>query len=153
MKMKLLERLKQKWKEWFGKGDVKKVKVTPKILRDNIAAINEKERAVKAEIDEVLAKKAKIDQSTEEGLREYDFCQNRLKELTELYSTFQKEKEEEYTILKKHRDSGIFNQAKEGVMIGGVIFLGVFMVALERENPKALKLATFLLKLFPMKFM
>ena len=67
------------------------------------------------------------------------------------YTELQEQKEKEYTILKKYKDSKFFIPPKDLAVIGGVFLLSLFMISLERENPKSLKLASFVLKLFPIK--
>lgn len=69
---------------------------------------------------------------------------------TEKYTCLQEEMEKEYTILKKFKDSRFYIAPKDAIIIGCISGVAIFMIALERENPKALKLASFLLKLFPL---
>ena len=71
---------------------------------------------------------------------------------TEKYKILQEELDREYVILKKFNESRYVIHPKDAIIIGGVLVGALFFIALDRENPKAIKVASFLLKLFPMKF-
>ena len=69
---------------------------------------------------------------------------------SEKYTCLQEQLEKEYVILKKYKETRMGIAPKDALvilMLGGV---GFFMIALERENPKAIKLAEFVLRLFPL---
>ena len=142
------------FEKMFGKKECKKKKISAKEIQENILAIDEKLKAIQLERNSIMDRMVEVQaEITEYGAsEEYAELQNRLKNANELYGILQKEMEQEYTTLKKYRDSRFQIPVDKAIMLGGVLFIGTFALALERENPKALKLATFLLKLFPMHF-
>lgn len=68
------------------------------------------------------------------------------------YTELQEQKEKEYTILKKYKDSKFFISPRDMAILGGLALLGIYAISLDRDNPKALKIFSFLTKLFPIKF-
>lgn len=131
-------------------GGVRKVKITAKDIQENIVKIQTRINWVHDDIEKITSEMSNVDTATESGKNKYSELQTALKEKNELYSVLQTEMEQEYVTLKKFRESRYTVAPKDAIIIGGLLFFGTFMVALERENPKALKLATFLLKLFPL---
>ena len=148
--MEWLENLKEKLGDEGKQAQVKVKKVRRKDIQRNLRAIQDRMNLVHKDIDCVMKTMAGIDRTTEDGNQMYLTLEADLKVKNELYSTLQSEMKSEYDALKKHNDSRFTIQPEKGLMIGGVLFIGVFALALERENPKALKLAQFLLKLFPL---
>ena len=147
-RFKMFDKLKELWNSLFGGKNVRKVKVKAKDIENNVLRIQKRIEWTHDEIDKITSKMAAIDRDTEE--EEYKVLETKMKELNEMLGTLQKELEQEYTILKKYKDSRFAIAPKDAIIIGGVFFMGVFCFALERENPKALKLANFLLKIFPL---
>lgn len=144
--MQLLERFKER----FGQEPVKVKKVRARDIQKNLRAIQDRIDALHGIIDDTTREMNAIDRNTESGQAKYLRMSDELKMLNETMSALQDEMKSEYDALKKYRDSRFSIQPERAVIIGGIMFLGTFMIALERENPKALKLATFLLKLFPL---
>lgn len=134
---------------------VKEKKITAGDIQRNIRQIRARMNYANNEIEKKIKEIEKLEKAESAGedidVEEMKEKQLQLSELNELYSVLQKEMKEELEILRKYKDSKFYIQPKDAVIIGGVAFIAVFMIALERENPKALKLATFLLKLFPIK--
>lgn len=67
---------------------------------------------------------------------------------TDEYEKLSAELMKEYEILKKYKDSRFFIEPKviaTLVVIGGLAF---FAICLDQENPKAIKIAQFITKLF-----
>ena len=151
----MLEGIKKWWNKFYygTETPVKQIKVTPRRLQMNISAIDERMKKLNNEINETTKclDTASKDVDPETGESQYSILKKHLDEQNELYKVMQDELRQEYDTLKKLRESRFYIAPKDGIMIAGVVFMGTFMIALERENPKALKLATFLLKIFPMK--
>lgn len=146
----MLGKIRRLWnKFWYG-SEVKKVKVTCRDIQRNIVQIQEAMNWVHSDIKAITTKMAELKAENKVDSDEYKKLEAELKSKNELYSTFQKEQEQEYTTLKKMKDSKFMMQPKEALIVGGLVFLGTFAIALERENPKALKLVTFILKLMPL---
>lgn len=124
-------------------------KVRARDLQDNILRIKQTMDWVEGEINETVGLMKVQDKSTEEGIKKYKALKLNLKDLHELYSTLQDQEEKQYEILKKYKNSKFYIAPKDLLVITGVTGLAIFMIALDRENPKALKLASFVLKLFP----
>lgn len=138
-------------REGFGHKDgVKRIKVSVGSLKENASRIQAAMADTQDEINRISEKMAQIDRKTEDGEKEYADLQEELKEKHEMYSLMQTELKMELENIKKFREGKHAIAPKDAFMIGGVVFLATFMIALERENPKALKLATFLLKLVPL---
>lgn len=136
----------------FNKGcGVKKKKVTAKDIQENISRIQEAMNGVNAEKKRITTEMKKVDRETEDGKKKYEQLNAELMSAIETYDGLQNELEKEYGILKKYKDSKFFIQPKDAVIIAVLGGVSLFALALERENPKAIKLATFLLKLFPIK--
>lgn len=149
--MNIVETMKKKWNMfWYG-SEVRKVKVTKRDLQINALKIQEAMTKVQKDINGLTVKMDAIDKESESGREKYIQLQDELRAKHELYSVLQKEMEQEYANIKKLNDGKFMMAPKDALMIGGLIFVGTFAIALERENPKALKLAGFLLKtLFPL---
>lgn len=146
----MLEKIRKLWnKLWYG-SEVKKVKVTVRDIQRNILKIQQTMNWVQSDIKDITNQMAENDRADDGKKLEYAALVENLKEKNELYSVLQKEMEQEYTTLKKMKDSRFMMQPKDGLIIGGLIFLGTFAIALERENPKALKLFSFIMKLMPL---
>jgi len=73
-----------------------------------------------------------------------------LADMHDVYSTLQEEMKLEYENIKKVKDGKFIMAPKDGILIGSMVLVGVFVFSLERENPKAVKIAEFILRLFPM---
>lgn len=73
-----------------------------------------------------------------------------LDKIDERYDLLQKQKDKEYEILSKYKNSKFYIPPKELTIIGVVGLLGLFAIALDRENPKALKLVQLLM--LPFKY-
>lgn len=135
------------------KTKVKKVRITANTIKAHIAWIDEemqkvqKERERYSEIQKELNVMDPDDKRYSELKKEAEMYVD----ADDRYSKLQEQKEKEYVILKKHKDSKFYIQPKDLMIIFGVGALSFYMISLERENPKALKLASFVLKLFPIK--
>lgn len=149
--MNIVEMVKKKWNMfWYG-SEVRKVKVTVRDLQANVLRIQEAMTKVQKDINELTVKMDAVDRESEGERETYARLHSELQAKHELYGVLQKEMEQEYTNVKKLRDGKFMMAPKDALMIGGLIFVGTFAIALERENPKALKLCGFLLKtLFPL---
>lgn len=133
---------------------VKRVKVTAKDIQSHIQWIDQEMNKVQLERERYRAIQteiSKLDPSDEERYSELLNEVKVLEDADERYTKLQEQKEKEYTILKKYKDSKFFIAPKDLAVIGGVSLLSLFMISLERENPKSLKLASFVLRLFPIK--
>ena len=146
----MLEKIGKIWnKFWYG-DEIKKKKVSQQDIQNNIVKIQRYMESIQSGTQKIVEEMEQVDTSTDVGKEKYDRLVTELKTKNELYSNLQKEQEQEYTTLKKMKDSRFGMQPKEAFVVGGLIFLGTFAIALERENPKALKLVSFILKLMPM---
>ena len=67
------------------------------------------------------------------------------------YDALQTELEKEMTILKKHKDANQVISLKDAMVIGGTAGALIFFIALAREYPTALKVASTILKFVPFK--
>lgn len=133
----------------------KKVKVKAGDIQAHIKWIDEQMDEVQKErirYREILKEMMHLDKSTNEKkyLELYDEAKL-YEDADARYTMLQEQKEKEYGILKKYKDSKFFIPPKDLAVITGVFLLSLFMISLERENPKSLKLASFVLKLFPIK--
>ena len=135
------------------KVKVKKIKITAKEIKTHINWLDEqiqkcqKERERYRELRKQMLELDPDDESYSALEREAEAYAD----ADERYSKLQEQREKEFTILKKYKDSKFYVAPKDLMVIFGVGCLSFFMIALERENPKALKLASFVLKLFPIK--
>ena len=134
------------WKDEEGKEK----KVTAKDLQGNIAKIRMTMNWVEEERAKTIEKLKTVDKSTESGMEQYNGLHYWLKELNDLFESLQEQEEKQYLILKKYKDSKFYIQPKDWLVIGGTTILAVFIIALDRESPKITKLASFILKLFPL---
>lgn len=130
---------------------VKRKKISAKEIHENIRKIKGVMEWILSDIGSTMEQMKALNTETEDGKQKYIALKDHLDEQMELYSSAQKEMDAELGILKKYRDSRFNISPKDMLTIVGVSGLAFFMIALERENPKALKLATFVLKLFPIK--
>ena len=73
-----------------------------------------------------------------------------LKDMHEVYSTLQEEMKLEYENIKKIKDGKFIMAPKDIISIAAMGLVGIFVFSLERENPRAVKMAEFILRLFPM---
>lgn len=67
------------------------------------------------------------------------------------YEKLQTELEKEETILKKLKDANQVISLKDALVVGGTAVSLVFFIALSREYPTALKVASMILKFVPFK--
>ena len=133
--------------ELFGKA---KQKVTPKDIQENILKIQATMRYVEEETEKTVNELKTVNKETETGREKYDQLQKDLQGMNELYKALQEMEEKQYGILKKYKDSKFYIQPKDWLTIGGLTFLAVIVIALDRESPKITKLASFILKLLPL---
>ena len=139
------------------KEKVKIKKITAKDLQAHIYWLDQEMIKVQAErnrLREIREELANMKPDTEEDDQRYSELLNEAKlyeDADAKYTLLQEQKEKEYTILKKYKDSKFYIPPKDLAIIAGVSAIAVFMISLERENPKSLKLASFVLKLFPIK--
>lgn len=142
-------------KKELTKVKVKKRKVTVKDIQIHIKWLDEEMSKVQEErrrYREIMKQMTELDPITNK--KEYDKLELEARlyaDADDRYTQLQEQKEKEYTILKKYKDSRFYIQPKDLAIILGVSALSVFMISLERENPKSLKLASYVLKLFPIK--
>lgn len=142
-------------KKELTKVKVKKRKVTVKDIQIHIKWLDEEMSKVQEErrrYRDIMKQMTELDPIANK--KEYDKLELEARlyaDADERYTQLQEQKEKEYTILKKYKDSRFYIQPKDLAIILGVSALSVFMISLERENPKSLKLASYVLKLFPIK--
>ena len=142
-------------KKELTKVKVKKRKVTVKDIQIHIKWLDEEMSKVQEErrrYRDIMKRMTELDPIADK--KEYDQLELEARlyaDADERYTLLQEQKEKEYTILKKYKDSRFYIQPKDLAIILGVSALSVFMISLERENPKSLKLASYVLKLFPIK--
>lgn len=142
-------------KKELTKVKVKKRKVTVKDIQIHIKWLDEEMSKVQEErrrYREIMKQMTELDPIADK--KEYDKLELEARlyaDADDRYTQLQEQKEKEYTILKKYKDSRFYIQPKDLAIILGVSALSVFMISLERENPKSLKLASYVLKLFPIK--
>ena len=135
---------------WKDEETGKTKKVTAKDLQDNIVKIRETMNWVQDERARIIESIKQVDMETECGSERYIALQGHLRELNDQFDTLQEQEEKQYAILKKYKDSKFYIQPKDWLVIGGTTVLAIFIIALDRESPKITKLASFILKLFPM---
>lgn len=133
--------------EMFGKA---KQKVTPKDIQENILKIQTTMKYIEEETEKTVNELKTVNKETEDGRNRYDRLHSDLQEMNELYKALQEMEERQYGILKKYRDSRFYIQPKDLMTIGGLTFLAVIVIALDRESPKITKLTSFILKLLPL---
>ena len=98
------------------------------------------------------AKRVKVTaRDIEENCVRIKMAMDRTKVGTPEYEKLQKELDAEKTILKKHKDSYFWVRPEQIMIIGGTAIVMFFAVALNREWPSAVKIATGILKVFPFK--
>lgn len=142
-------------KKELTKVKVKKRKVTVKDIQIHIKWLDDEMSKVQEErrrYRDIMKQMTELDPIANK--KEYDKLELEARlyaDADERYTQLQEQKEKEYTILKKYKDSRFYIQPKDLAIILGVSALSVFMISLERENPKSLKLASYVLKLFPIK--
>ena len=135
---------------WKDEETGKTKKVTVKDLQDNIMKIRMTMNWVEEERAKTIEVMKLVDKNSETGIEKYKVLHGQLKELNEMFDSLQSQEEKQYAILKKYKDSKFYIQPKDWLMIGGTTVLAIFIIALDRESPKITKLASFILKLFPM---
>ena len=136
-------------KFWYG-SEVKEVKVTPKVIQKNIRKIQQTMDFIRKDIDDTVKRMEAVDQTTEDGKKKYAALLEEFNLKSEAYATLQKEQEQEYTTLKKMKDTRFFMAPKDALMVCGTIVLGVFAISLEREDPRAIRIWSFIMKLMPL---
>ena len=67
---------------------------------------------------------------------------------TEEYEKLSSELMKEYEILKKYKDSRFFIEPKVILTLAVIGGLAFFAICLDQENPKALRISQFIIKLF-----
>ena len=152
----------EKWK-LFGKKEatvnnvekVKKLKVTAKDIQRHIQWIDHEMQECEKDRQryrEIMSELKTFDAEDDEDRYSKLIQESRaLEDSNSRYTELQEQKEKEYAILKKYKDSKFYIPPKDLLTIGGIFALSMYMITLERENPKSLKLASFVLKLFPLK--
>ena len=137
------------------KEEVKKVKVRAKDIQEHIRWIDEEmKRTLEERVKFREIRKELMTLDPDDDGVTYSRLMEEAKvyeDADERYTKLQEQKEKEYVILKKYKDSKFYVPPDRAMIIGGVLLVAIFAIALEREDPKALKLSTFILKLFPVK--
>ena len=131
-------------------GVIKKKKVRSRDIQENILKIQATMQYVEGEIQKTVNDLKAINKNTEDGRRQYDKLQADLSDMNALYKALQEMEEKQYGILKKYKDSKFFIQPKDWLVIGGMTFLAVVVIALDRESPKITKLISLILKMLPL---
>ena len=131
-------------------GTIKKKKVRSKDIQENILKIQATMQYVEGEIQKTVNDLQAINKNTEDGRCQYDKLQADLSDMNALYKALQEMEEKQYGILKKYKDSKFFIQPKDWLVIGGMTFLAVIVIALDRESPKITKLISLILKMLPL---
>ena len=131
-------------------GVIKKKKVRSRDIQENILKIQATMQYVEGEIQKTVNDLQSINKNTEDGRRQYDKLQADLSDMNALYKALQEMEEKQYGILKKYKDSKFFIQPKDWLVIGGMTFLAVVVIALDRESPKITKLISLILKMLPL---
>jgi len=127
-------------------------KVTAKDIQENITRIKENTEWVNSEINKTIKQMSEVDRDTNEGLMKYNRLKVHLAELQQTYDTLQNQWKAQLDVLKKYKDSKFYIPPKDLLTIASVGGLAFFGISLDHENPKAMKLAQFVMKLFPVKF-
>lgn len=144
---------------WFKKKQtkvkVKQHRITAKDIQDHIKFLDEELNKVQAErvkYRDILKKMSTLDPTDDK--EEYDKLLHESQMYADAdtrYTLIQEQREKEYTILKKYKDSRFYITPKDLAIILGLFVACIFTISLERDNPKSIKLASFVLKLFPIK--
>lgn len=134
----------------------KKIKVRAKDIQNHIAWLDESMRACEADIKkycEILDELKTHDPGDDKELHSKLIAEaeDNLQDYRNAYSLLQEQREKEYTILKKYKDSRFYIAPKDLVVILGLLSGGIYAITLDRDNPKSLKIASFLMRLFPIK--
>lgn len=130
---------------------VKKRRVSARELQANISKIMKIKEWILADNEKTIAEIKELDMTTDEGKSKYLELKAHLDEHMELYSTAQQELDAEYVTLKKYRDSKLTIPPDKLLTTICLSGLTLFALALDRESPKAVKLASFVMKIFPFK--
>ena len=100
----------------------------------------------------VKAKKVKLTgKDIQENCVRIKSAMDRCKVGSKEYEVLQNELKTEEEILKKLKDANQVISVKDGLVIGGTATALVFFIALAREYPTALKMASLILKFVPFK--
>lgn len=126
-------------------------RITAKDIQENLSKISERCKWIDDQINYTLKEMDYTDQSTSEGLEKYEKLSSDLQKLQEVYKLLQEQMKNQLEILKKYKDSRFYIQPKDVLVITCVGGLAFFMICLDRESPKAVKLSSFILKLFPIR--
>lgn len=102
--------------------------------------------------DKTQVKKIKVTaKDIQENCVRIKAAMDRTKVGTKEYELLQDELDKEQSILKKCKDANQVISLKDGMVIGGTTVALVFFIALAREYPTALKVASMILKFVPFK--
>ena len=130
---------------------VKTKKVTAKDIQGNLLRIKDGMNYINGEINATIDRMKAIDRTTESGRNEYAEYMVDLQQMKDIYTGLQEEMEKEYTILKKYKDSRFYVTPEKLITIAVLTGLSVFIIALDRESPKASKLVSMIVKPLPMR--
>ncbi len=86
--------------------------------------------------------------SIQRNIERIKFARDHAEVGTQEYETLSNELMKEYEILRKYKDSRFYVDPKvlaTLLVVGGIAF---FAICLDQENPKAIKIAQFITKLF-----
>jgi hypothetical protein len=128
-----------------------KKKITSKDIQDNLVRIDGSCKWINSEIDRIIDKIKTLDRTTDEGEAEYRKLRADLDDMHEVYKTMQEQYKAQLEVLKKYKDSRFYIPPKDLITIFVISGLAFFGISLDREDPKAVKLSSFVLKLFPFK--
>ena len=146
----IVNKIRRTWnKLWYG-TEVRPVKVTVKDLEASACKMQTAMNALQIEIESVVKSMNSTDRSTDSGMAKYARLKKDLDEKHEMVKILQEEMDKQYANIKKMKESRRLITTKEAMTICGMTLVGGFMIALERENPRAIKLAEFIMRLFPM---
>ena len=146
----IIEQIKKSWnKFWYG-SEIKKVRVTVRELEQNSMKIQEAIVTTQNEIAKLQRDINETNTADDEGKKRKKELQEDLKTAHDMLGILQGELQKQEEIIKKHRESRHVIAPKDALSIGGMIIVGIFVIGLERENPRFIKLSEFILKLFPM---
>lgn len=67
------------------------------------------------------------------------------------FGILQSELQKQEEIIKKNKERRHLIAPTDALKIGAIFVFGIFVIGLERENPRFIKLSEFILKLFPMR--
>lgn len=152
----MFEKLFEKKEATVKAVKAKKIKVRAKDIQSHIEWLDEAMRTCEADIKkccEILDKLKTRDPGDDKelNLKLIVEAEENLQNYRSEYSLLQEQREKEYSILKKYKDSRFYIAPKDLIVILGLLSGGIYAITLERENPKSLKLASFLMRLFPIK--